>query len=136
MRPNLVSYENCIQKVGNFVDNCVSYVSIEQTYVGLEYAKWATASQRRPFSVISKGANFGYFSTEQIAVGYDDPIWAVAIETDRPECFKEWSVFDFEDDSKKDGNNLDISIKKKKKLLQFEPVELVVPRLEGAKKDS
>ena len=136
MRPNLVSYENFAQKVGNFVDNCVRYVSIEQTYVGLEYAKWATASQRRPFSVISKGANFGYFSTEQIAVGYDDPIWAVAIETDRPECFKEWSVFDFEDDSKKDGNNLDISIKKKKKLLQFEPVELVVPRLEGAKKDS
>ena len=71
--------------------------------------------------------NFGYFSTEQIAVGYDDPIWAVAIETDRPECFKEWSVFDFEDDTKKDGNNLDISLKKKKKLLKFEPVELVVP---------
>ena len=137
MRPNLVSYENFAQKVGNFVDNCVRYVSIEQTYVGLDYAKWATASQRRPFSVISKGANFWYFSTEQIAVGYDDPIWAVAIETDRPECFKEWSVFDFEDDSKKDGNNLDNSIKKKKKkLLQFEPVELVVPRLEGAKKDS
>ena len=83
-----------------------------------------------------KVGHSGYFSAEQIAVGYDDPIWAVAIETDRPECFKEWSVFDFEDDSKKDGNNLDISIKKKKKLLKFEPVELVVPRLEGAKKDT
>ena len=57
MRPNLVSYENFAQKVGYFVDNCVRYVSIEQTYVGLEYAKWATASQRRPFSVIPKGAN-------------------------------------------------------------------------------
>ena len=57
MRPNLVSYESFAQKVGNVVDNCVRYVSIEQTYVGLEYAKWANASQRRPFSVIPKGAN-------------------------------------------------------------------------------
>ena len=83
-----------------------------------------------------KVGNSGYFFAEQIAVGYDDLIWAVAIETDRPEGFKEWSVFDFEDDSKKDGNNLDISIIKKKKLLKFEPVESVVPRLEGAKKNT
>ena len=80
--------------------------------------------------------NSGYFSTEQIAVGYDDPIWAVVFETDRPECFKEWNVFNFEDNSKKDGSNLGINIKKKKKLLKFEPVELVVPRLEEAKKDA
>ena len=57
MRPNLVSYENCVQKAGNFVDNCYRYVSIEQIYVGFEYAKWATASQKRPFTVIPKGAN-------------------------------------------------------------------------------
>ena len=37
---------------------------------------------------------------------------------------------------KKDGSNLGINIKKKKKLLKFEPVELVVPRLEEAKKDA
>ena len=99
---------------------------------------------KRPFSVIPKGANSDVNLKKTKSVipdtflprGYDDSIWAVVIETDRPECFKEWSVFGFEDDSKKDGNNLVISIKKKKKLLKFESVELVVPRLEGAKKDT
>ena len=148
MRPNLVSYKNFAQKVGNFVDNCqirldranlrwlgvcqMGYCFTKKTVLG--------DSKRSEFgrkSEEDKVGNSGYFSAEHIAVGYDDPIWAVAIETDRPEGFKEWSVFDFEDDTKKDGNNLDISIKKKKKkLLQLEPVELVVPRLEGAKKDS
>ena len=33
--------------------------------------------------------NSRYFSTEQIAVGYDVPIWAVVFIIDRPECFKE-----------------------------------------------
>ena len=81
--------------------------------------------------------NSGYFSTEQIAVGYDDPIWAVVFETDRLESFKEWNGFNFEGNSKKDESNLGINIKKKKKkLLKFEPVELVVPRLEEAKKDA
>jgi hypothetical protein len=47
------------------------------------------------------GMYSGYFSTQQIYVGYDDPIRAVALEKDCPDCFKEWNVFYFDDDSKK-----------------------------------
>ena len=110
MRPNLVSYENCVRKVGNFVDNCVRYVSMEQTYVVLEYAKWATASQKKTVLGDSKRSQFGrkseedkvshlvgmysgYFSTEQIYEGYDDPIWDVALEEVLPQLFKECNVF-------------------------------------------
>ena len=64
MRPNLVSYENCVQKVGNFVDNCVRYVSIEQTYVGFESAKWAIASQKKIVLGNSKRSEFGRESEE------------------------------------------------------------------------
>ena len=38
--------DNCVQKVGIFVDNCVRYFSIERIYVGFEYAKWAVAIEK------------------------------------------------------------------------------------------
>ena len=49
------------------------------------------------------GMYSGYFCTEQIYEAYDDPIWDDALEKVRSRLFKEYNVFDFEDDSKKEG---------------------------------
>ena len=108
MRPNLVSYENCVQKVGNFVDNCVRYVSIEQTYVGFESAKWATASQKRPFSVIPKEANSDANlkktkSVTSLVCIPDTFLQSIGMLPWKKSVLSfSWNVFDFEDDSKKE----------------------------------
>ena len=140
--PNLVSYENCVQKVGNFVDNCVRYVSIEQTYVGFESAKWTTASQKRPFSVIPKGANSDANlkktkSVTSLVCIPDTFLQSIGMLPWKKSVLSfSWNVFDFEDDSKKEvWGYFDVSTKKKK-LLKIEPVELVVPWLKGAMKDT
>jgi hypothetical protein len=115
-------------EIGLTSDAMIGYdcldVTVEALLMALVY--WLMIKPCNDDKWVQKVGDFveemkGYITREQHHICLDDARWAVAIEKDRPKCFKEWRVFDYA--SGNSAGNMEANLKKKRKLHDYSEQE-------------